>query len=436
MTETHRVEGDLRTLSYEAAIYFYPLVTMDITRLQTINRTGPGSGPPNQFHHIREYPTADFRAVVRPNFDTLYSLAWLDLTGGPVIMDVPDADDRYFMLEMLDMWTDVFASPGKRTSGTGAQKYLIVGPGQAGPLPSDISVINAPTPHVWIIGRTQTNGPDDYHAVHDVQDGYTLTAAGPAPVPFITDDNYDVTTEPLRKVNAMDAVEYLTYAAELLTINLPHPTDFSMLARLAKLGIEAGKPFDAHRFSAEQLSAIDAGYRDALAAIPSSVPTLGANIDGWLSLIEGIGVYGNSYLRRAAVTLVGLGANPAEDAVYPLLVTDANGQSPSGENDYVIHFDADKLPPVDAFWSVTMYDAEGYPVANEINRFAIEDRDTLHYNADGSLDLYLQHTSPTPDKQANWLPAPSGTLGVTMRLYAPRREVLEGRWRPPPVRNS
>jgi hypothetical protein len=430
------LSNDLRTLSYEAAIYFYPLVTMDITRLQMTNRTGPGAGPPNQFHHIREYPTADFRAVVRPHFDTLYSLAWLDLTGGPMIMDVPDTDDRYFMLEMLDMWTDVFASPGKRTSGTGAQKYLIVGPGQAGPLPKETPVIKAPTPHVWIIGRTQTNGPADYDAVHAVQDGYTLTPLGPPPVPFAKDVNYDVATEPLRKVNALGAVEYLTYAAELLALNPPHPTDFSILARLANLGIEAGKPFGAQRFSADQFAEIEAGHRDALAAIASCVPALGNNVDGWLSLIEGIGVYGNSYLRRAAVTLVGLGANPAEDAVYPLLVADADGQQPSGENDCVIHFDADGLPPVDAFWSVTMYDAEGYPVANEISRFAIGDRDPLHYNADGSLDLYLQHANPGPDKQANWLPTPSGTLGITMRLYAPRREVLDGKWHPPPVRRA
>lgn len=428
------LSDDLRTLSYEAFVYFYPLVTMDITRLQTINRTGVGAGPPNQFNHIRQYPDADFRAVVRPNFDTLYSSAWLDLTRGPVTLDVPDTNDRYFMLPMLDMWTDVFANPGKRTSGTGAQRYLIVGPGHTGPLPQDVPVINAPTPFLWIIGRTQTNGPADYDAVHKVQDGYTLTPLVPPTAPFVRDEGYDVTTEPLRKVNAMDALDYLRYAADLLAVNPPHPTDFSILARLKNLGIEVGKPFDAKRFTADQVAEIEAGKKDAVAAITSAAPTLGNIVGGWMSLIEGMGVYGNAYLRRAVVTLVGLGANPPEDAVYPLLITDADGQPLSGDNDYVLHFNADELPPVDAFWSVTMYDAEGYQVANEINRFAIGDRDALQYNADGSLDLYLQHANPGPDKQSNWLPAPQGVLGVTMRLYAPHRDVVDGRWHPPAVR--
>lgn len=430
------LSADLRTLSYEAFIYFYPLVTMDVTRLQSINRTGLGAGPPNQFNHIRQYPDADFRAVVRPNFDTLYSSAWLDLTGGPVVLGVPDTDDRYFMLPLIDMWTDVFANPGKRTSGTGAQKYVIVGPGPVGPLPQDVPVIKAPTPYVWIIGRTQTNGPADYDAVHAVQDGYTLTPLVPPAAPYARDESYDVTTEPLRKVNGMEAVDYLSYAADLLTVSPPHPTDFSILARLSNLGIEPGKPFDAQRFSAEERAEIEAGKQDAMAAMAAAVPTLGANVNGWMTLIEGMGVYGNGYLRRAVVTMVGLGANPPEDAVYPILTADADGQPLSGSNDYVIHFDADTLPPVDAFWSVTMYDAEGYQVANEINRFAIGDRDALRYNGDGSLDLYLQHSNPGRARESNWLPAPLGALGVTMRLYAPARSALDGKWHPPAVRKA
>ncbi|MBX7433813.1 DUF1254 domain-containing protein [Mycobacterium sp. Y57] len=428
------LSDDLRTLSYEAFIYFYPLVTMDITRMQAINApTGPLASAPNQFQHIREYPSADFRAVVRPNFDTLYSTAWLDLTGGPVILSVPDTDDRYFMLPLLDMWTDVFANPGKRTTGTAAQKYVLVGPGPAGTLPDNIPVIEAPTPYVWIIGRTQTNGPADYSAVHAVQDSYTITPLAPAAGPYPKDEGYDVTTEPLRIVNGMAALDYLTYATELLTVNPPHRTDFSILARLANLGIEAGKPFDAGRFGATERAEIEAGKKDALAAMETGATTLGTIIDGWISTTENMGVYGNSYFRRAVVTLIGLGANPPEDAVYPLLVTDVDGQQLSGENNYLIHFDADKLPPVDAFWSVTMYDEEGYQVANEINRFAIGDRDALRYNTDSSLDLYLRHTNPGPDRESNWLPAPPGPLGVTLRLYAPRRAVLDGTWNPPPV---
>jgi hypothetical protein len=145
-------------------------------------------------------------------------------------------------------------------------------------------------------------------------------------------------------------------------------------------------------------------------------------------------VYGNFYLKRAIIAMAGLGANPPEDAIYPLNVGDADGQPLDGDHDYVLHFDKDELPPVDAFWSVTMYDADGFQAANELNRFALGDRDPLSYNGDGSLDLYLQHEHPGADREANWLPAPRGPLGVTMRLYAPRPEALQGEWNPPPVR--
>ena len=432
------LSDDLRTLSYEAALYFYPLVTMDITRLQAINApagTKPGFGPPNEFHHFRAFPTADFRNVVRPNFDTLYSSAFLDLTAGPVILHTPDTDDRYYMLPLIDMWTDVFANPGKRTTGTDAKDFVVTGPGYTGELPDGLPVIAAPTPYVWIIGRTQTNGPADYDAVHKVQDGYSITPVGEAPN-HVVDPEYDTTTEPLKLVNNMSTADFFTYAADLLAVNPPHPTDFSQLARIANLGIVAGESFDASRFSAEELAEIDAGRAGALQDMLAALNTLGTNIDGWTTFTETMGVYGNYYFKRAVVTLIGLGANPAEDAVYPLLTADAGGNPVAGENDYVIHFDADKLPPAYAFWSVTMYDAEGFQVANELDRFAIGDRDPLTYNADGSLDLYLQHTNPGPERESNWLPAPLGPLGITMRLYAPKREVLDGRWHPPAVRKA
>ena len=429
------LSDDLRTLSYEAFVYFYPMVTMDVTRLQAVNSpigSTPGSGPPNRFSHMRAFPTADFRAVVRPNFDTLYSSAWLDLTAGPVKLTAPDTDDRYYMLPCIDMWTDVFANPGKRTTGTGSAEWVIVGPGHTGELPTGMPVINAPTPYVWIIGRTQTNGVEDYPAVHAVQDGYAITFLGSEPE-RVVDPDYDVTTEPLKTVNGMAVLDYFAYAATLLSANPPHASDFSQMARIALLGIEPGKPFDGGRFSAADAAELEAGKADALAAMLASLPTLGASVNGWTVMTDNIGVYGNSYFKRAVVTLIGLGANPPEDAVYPLLNVDADGDPTTGNHDYVIHFDAGDLPPANAFWSVTMYDAEGFQVANELDRFAIGDRDALTFDADGSLNLYVQHANPGPEKESNWLPAPLGPLGVTMRLYAPKAEVLDGRWSPPLV---
>lgn len=432
------LSSDLRTLSREAYVYLYPLVTMGKTRELVTNvplGARPGFGPSNQFHHIRQYPAADFRAVVRPNFDTLYSSAWLDLTRGPVRISVPDSHDRYYMLPMLDMWTDVFASPGKRTTGTGPQEYLVTPPGYTGATVDRAVQIAAPTPHVWVIGRVQTNGPEDYAAVNSFQDGLQISELSGA-VPYVVDPDADTTTEPLRVVNAMSAVDYFTFAAHLLAENPPHVTDFSQLARMQQLGIKTGEPFDAARFSADQVAELEAGAQSALAAITAGPGRLGVPVNGWLSLTDSMGVYGNFYFKRSVVTLLGLGANPAEDAVYPLLEVDADGAAVRGETDYVLHFDSNQLPPVDAFWSVTMYDDEGFQVANEIGRFAIGDRDPLVYNADGSLDIWIQHTNPGADRVANWLPAPLGQLGITMRLYAPGPDVLAGSWHPPALERA
>ncbi len=430
------LSDDVRTLAAEAYIYLYPLVTMEATRRQAINTPAgdhPGFGLPDEFHHVREFPHADFRAVVRPNFDTLYSSAWIDLGAGPVKVSAPDTDDRYFMLPILDMWTDVFANPGKRTTGTGAQEFTLVGPGGAGDLDLDGTVIEAPTPWVWIIGRTQTNGPADYVAVNRVQDGFRIEPLTPR-AEFRPDPDADTRTEPLRIVNGMSGVDFFTYASAPLAANPPHATDHDVLARIAGIGIEPGAAFDPGRLAAGELDELEAGVADAKRKIPAALRRFGTAANGWMMNTETMGVYGNLYLKRALVTQVGLGANPAEDAIYPLLVADADGAPTDGGNDYVIHFDADGLPPVAAFWSITMYDGEGFQVPNELDRFAIGDRDPLTYNADGSLDIYVQRENPGPDRVANWLPSVPGPSGITMRLYAPEPAILDGSWVPPVVK--
>lgn len=430
------LSNDLTTLTREAYLYLYPLVTMEVGRQQAINlpaNAKPGYGPANEFHHLREFPRADFRAVVRVNFDTLYSGAWLDLTAGPVELDLPDTQDRYYTLPLYDMWTDVFASPGQRTTGTGPQRYLITPPGWTGAVPDGIPVIPAPTPYVWIIGRIQTNGADDYGFVRRIQDGMAIRPLQPTPHHQI-DPNHDTTTDPLKVVNDMSPLDFFGYAAEVLTRNPAHLTDFSILARISHLGLVPGQPFDPSRFDSEQRGRLEAGATTALRDMVAGIPAIGSAANGWTNLSDTTGVYGNKYFVRAVVTLAGLGANPPEEAVYPLLVSDADGEPVVGERDYVLHFDRDQLPPVAAFWSLTMYDAEGFQVPNELNRFALGDRDPLRYNADGSLDLYLAHHNPGSERQPNWLPTQPGPLGATMRLYAPTDEVLEGRWHPPAVR--
>lgn len=232
----------------------------------------------------------------------------------------------------------------------------------------------------------------------------------------------------------MPAVEYFRYGAELMKINPPHITDWSIIARMKRIGLEAGKIFDASKVPANVLSRVPAA---SLKLMQEKIPTLARIANGWQMNTDTMGVYGNFYLKRAIVALVGLGANQPEDAIYPLCIHDAEGKAVMAENKYVLHFAKAELPPVDGFWSLTMYDAEGFQVANPINRFAIGDRDALRYNADGSLDLYVQNERPAPDKEANWLPAPkSGALGLTMRLYAPRPQALDGRWNPSAIRRA
>jgi len=400
-----------------------------------------GLGPVNVFHHKRSFPDADFREVVRPNFDTLYSMCWLDLTEEPMIVSAADADGRYYLLPMLDMWTDVFAVPGKRTSGTGAQHYAVVPPGWSGNLPDGVGRIDAPTPHVWIIGRTQTNGPADYEAVAEVQDGYMVTPLSRwgrevVPEPFESDPTVDMMTPPAEQVLTMSAAEYFSYGAELMKTNPPHRTDWSTLARLARVGIVGGESFDFANASPAVKAGLERALVDGLQLMRNTFPTLAPVVNGWQMNTNSLGVYGSFYMKRAIVAMVGLGANQPEDAIYPLLLSDADGNLIEVGKQYVLHFSQDELPPVDAFWSVTMYDEEGFQIANELNRFAIGDRDPLTYNTDGSLDLYIQHESPGEDRESNWLPSPArgGPLGVTMRLYAPKPEALDGRWVPPAIR--
>jgi hypothetical protein len=434
--------GEAQTIAEEAYVYLYPLITMDVTRKQLTNldpKLNPMGGPANAFTHIRAFPTAEMRTVVRPNFDTLYSSAWLDLTDGPVVVSTADTNGRYFMLPMLDMWSDVFAVPGKRTNGTGAANFALVPPGWSGALPTDVARIDAPTAFVWIIGRTQTNGVKDYEAVHKIQDGYRITllpdwGKTPRTIEQKIDPSVDTKTEPLRQVNEMAPVDYFKYGAELMKQNPPHITDWSIIARMRRIGLQPGKSFDASKVGPDTLAQAAAA---GLKHIQEKAPTIARVTNGWQMNTDTMGVYGNYYLKRAIVAMAGLGANQVEDAIYPLNVADADGKPVMAENKYVLRFNKDELPPVDAFWSLTMYDDDGFQVANPVNRFAIGDRDALKYDADGSLELYIQHESPGLDKESNWLPAPkSGKLGLTLRLYAPRPQVADGRWNPPPVREA
>lgn len=429
-------------IGLDAYLYLYPLVTMDITRRQMTNfrEVRVFGGPMNSFVNAPGFPPVDYKGVVRPNFDTLYSEAWLNLTDGPVIISVPDTGGKYYLLPMLDMWTDVFASPGKRTTGTAAGNFAIVPLCWNGTLPEGVTRINSPSaPYVWILGRTQTNGTSDYEAVHNIQAGYKITPLSqwgkePQPVKGTVDPSVDMITPPLRQVNSMPASTFFKYAAEIMKANPPHITDQPIIARMKRIGIEPGRSFDFNKLDPAVQQALEKAAVDGLKEMMEKSPTMGKIVNGWQVNTDTMGVYGDYYLKRAIIAMKVLGANLPEDAIYPVLLMDADGNSTDGNNTYLLHFNASELPPVDAFWSVTMYDTEGFPVANSINRYDLGGHDNLTYNKDGSLDIYIQHDNPGLDEESNWLPAPREPFSLTMRLYSPRREALDGTWSPPPVK--
>ena len=397
-------EQEAYAIGREAYTYFYPLVLMDATRRQATN-TAPGQtfgrGPMNLFTHARTFPPASFRDVVRPNFDTLYSIAWLDLTQEPIIVSVPDTGGRYYLLQVLDMWTDVFASLGKRTTGTAAASFAFVAPGWTGTLPDGVARIDAPTPFVWTTGRTQTNGAEDHEAVHAVQDGYALSPLSrwgrPAePVRVVVDPVIDMQLAPMIQIDRMDAAGFFGTAAELLKVNPPHISDQPVIARMRHTGIEPGRSFDLANADPAVRRALERAAPDAAKAIRAKLPTLARIVNGWQMNMDSIGVYGAYYLKRAGVALLGLGANLPEDAVYPISLCDAAGEPLSGAADYVLRFAKSDMPPVSAFWSVTLYDQDGFPTENALGRNALGDRDSLRYGRDGSLDLYIQAGSRAP----------------------------------------
>jgi hypothetical protein len=433
---------EAHAIGVDAYLYFYPLLTMDITRKQFTNiEPGKefGKGPMNMFVSVPQYPPADFKGVVRSNFDTLYSIAWLDLTKEPQVIAAPDTAGRFYLLPMLDMWTDVFASPGWRTTGTQAGQFLVTPPGWTGTVPAGLNHLPAPTPFVWVIGRTKTDGAADYAAVHKIQAGYTVTplsrlGKSPEPASVNIDPAVDMKTPPKIQVDSMSTADYFAYAAELLKVHPAHITDQPILAQMKRIGIEPGKSFDMDALAPEIKAALQTVPEDAQALMTWKVPTLARVVNGWSMNTDTMGVYGNYYLKRAIVTQLGLGANLPEDAIYPLNIGDVEGKPLDGANKYVLHFDKGETPPVNAFWSITLYDPEGFQVGNELNRFAFSSWMPFKTNADGSLDIYFQHENPGKDLEANWLPAPKGGFNLTMRLYGPKPEALNGKWNPPPVK--
>lgn len=428
-----RVVGIVATTA-DAYLYGYPLVIMDQTHQEMVREMGVGT---NSFSHSLSLPGPEDRKVVRPNNDTLYSLAWLDLSDTPQVVTVPAMEDRYYVIPFYDAWTNVFASVGTRTTGNDAGDYALVGPNWQGDEPEGLPVIKAPTNMVWIIGRIQINGTSDIPSIAALQQGFSIT-----PLPRWlqgeraasgTVDREDASDEErlsvLETVDAMDARTFFTALNHLMRDQAPAAVDEPLLGEIARLDIGPGLMFDPGVLTEFAMNEALTIVRNKLRAAMSEDR---AGLSGWSIARDSIGVYGTDYLTRAFVALIGLGALTPEEAIYPLAEVDREGQGLAGSYRYRLHFEADQIPPADAFWSLTMYDELGFLVANPIDRYLLGDRDNMVYNPDGSLDIYLQHRNPG-ETAANWLPTPAGKFAVTLRLYLPGEAALNGNWNPPGI---
>ena len=430
-----------RALAQEAYIYFYPLVLMDVSRLMETSAAtdnGEVTSSANKFSHQQLFPSPPIGEAIRPNFDTVYSVAWLDLMAEPVIVSMPDTGGRYYLLSMFDMWSEAFATPGTRTTGTSATKFVVVPPNWAGRVVG-LPRIDAPTPYVWVLGEIRTNGPSDYQAVRQIEEGmaiYPVSQIGrriPRPVSVAFDPSVDRTAPARERVGAMSAKQYFAYGAQLLKTNPPRETDWSILARLKQMGIEQGKDFDVNNTDPIVREALENTATASLKLITGEALTLAPMIDGCHIDVD-TAAYANDYLKRAGVAMRGVGLRQPQEAICRMIIDDADGKPLNGGNRYIVHFDKEMLPPVDGSWSLTVYDAEGHPANNSIGRFVIGDRDKLEYNPDSSLDIWIQYQDPGPSQRSNWLPIPpTEGLEIILRLYAPHAEVIDGRWIPPPI---
>ena len=333
-------EKEAAELGVEAVVYGFQLVIVDVTKRLQTNVEEPnnnGQAPVNQFSNFLKYPNASYKDVVRMNVDTLYSFAWLDLSKEPIILSVPDTDDRYYLLPVLDAWTNVFASPGKRTTGTKAGHFAIVGPNWKGTLPDGVKELKSPTNTAMIAGRTQANDPADYKAVNAIQKQYRLTPLSAFGKPYtlpkgVVDPKIDTKTPPAEQVSKMSADTFFTNLATLLKSNSPPAADAPMLAKLAKIGIVPGKDFDISKLDPATAKGLEKSVQMGIAKIQAEGKVTGKLVNGWNILPMTLGNYGTEYGVRAVIALLGLGANLPQDAVYPTAFVDSDGKTLTGKN--------------------------------------------------------------------------------------------------------
>ena len=434
-----------RAIAKEAYIYGFPMV--DSYRIQYsyfVDKNNPEyKGEWNQVHNTARVSTPADTALQTPNSDTPYSFLGADLRAEPLVLTVPPIEDgRYFSLQFIDGYTYNFAYVGTRTTGNGGGKFLLAGPGWKGDKPAGVDdVIRSDTDLDFVLYRTQLFSPDDLANVTKIQAGYQVEPLSsflhqPAPPAPPTDWLTPLTAE--QQKTSPKFFEILNYTMRFAPIM---GSEKDIRDRFATLGIAADGSFNADKLSPEIREAVQAGMSDAwaeLAAFKKDKVDTGQVTSG--QVFGTRDQLGGNYLYRMAGAVLGIYGNSSTEAMYPVLSTDTGGAPLSGADDYTLTFAPGQLPPVNAFWSVTMYKLpESLLVANPINRYLINSPmlPNLVKNPDGGLTIYIQNTSPGPDKEPNWLPAPPGPFTLYMRLYSPKPDALDGHWQAPkPVKTA
>ena len=430
------VENDSYTIGVQAYIYGLAPVMMQQTENLFVTTPGMEHAPVNQMGYSIHLVNASFTDVVTPNADTLYNTAFLELGKEPIVLHVPDTNERYYVQQMLDAYTNTFNSVGKRTTGTGEGNFVIVGPGWNGSLPTGLQVIKSPTNTVWILGRILVKGESDLYNVLTLQKQFTLTPLSQYGKPAVLAKNETLADFKGAVVspNAQDSIRFFEELRVALKNNPAPAGEAALMAVFDRIGL--GKNETPYGTNLDP--AIADGLARAIKDGDQIVKTTLKNskvfyINVW-TVNTNIGTYGYNYLIRAAITEGGLGANVPEEAIYAKTKTGTDGQFLNGANKYIVHFDKYNMPPVDAFWSLSMYNATTFLfVPNPANHYSLGDQTTgLIYSPDGSLDIDIQHDEPS-GKGSNWLPAPSGDFYMVLRMYLPSPKILNGTYQIPKV---
>jgi hypothetical protein len=428
---------DAAAVAADGFVFGYPLVLMDRIRawMTAVREPDPVRmrAPLNRLVHARELPEATAGRPPGRHTNALRSCAWLDLDDAPVILSVPEMHGRFYALSLVDLWTDVFATVGARTTGTSSGSYVIVGPrANAPPLPAGAEMIRAPTRLVRIAGLTQVDGDGGCTEACAVQDAYELKSMNAGRPAEGTLERPPVGSPPIVQVERMDARAFFSELCALMRDNPPRLEDRAIVERMRGLGLLLEGELGWRRLGPEVQRAVAEGAARGLRRVVAAAESPPGDAVGEWHIRFRLGQYGTDYLSRAGAACAGLEAGPAADELPALVQTDVHGRQLSGRHRYVLTFPSRRLPPVHGFWTLTTYDAREALVDNPVERYSIGDWNGLVLAADGALTIRIQHADPG-GRVPNWLPAPPGAFNLLLHLCWPQPEVLDRVWTPPAV---